>query len=282
MPTDDAIFAGACAGIAGALLVTGIGVRFTRKPGVLACSGVLSGGALGMLMCVLWSWFTHGFELFEVYLPPLAALILLAVMAAQNWFVLYEDRQDVLQSARPAIVTFAAALVSLLAWSLTNEDSFLPYLRVIWAGAGSLALLWCIDPVQRSIERTRSALFGTLIGICKVLLPLTGIIVFIGKLDASRSKLRTADDAALARGARSFALNLVCLFWDLGRLVLTILINGARVPCRPAASDPFESQWQRKSGPSVTGEMPQLKRDSVVMIFVLALHLLGGLLIVKG
>ena len=39
---------------------------------------------------------------------------------------------------------------------------------------------------------------------------------------------------------------------------------------------------QQKNAQSVTGEMPRLKRDSVVMIFVLALHVLCGVLIVKA
>jgi hypothetical protein len=282
MPTDAAFLAAVCTGAFGALVVTGVGVRFTRKPWFLGCGGVLSGVASGVLMYVLWGWFTHGFELFQVYVPPFAALILLLVMAAQNWFVIYEDRRDVLQSSRPAIVMLAAALASILAWLVSGAHSIINLLLVIWASAGSLAILWCIDPVQRSIERTHSAILGTLLGVCKVLLPLTGIVVFIRRNESARSKPKGVDRESGALGKTPYLINLLGLFWDLGQLGLMILINGARVPLRPIALDPLEVLWQPKKPQSITGEMPRLKRDSVVMIFVLAIHVLCGVLIVKA
>lgn len=143
-------------------------------------------------------------------------------------------------------------------------------------------MLWCIDPVQRSIERTRSVLLGTLVGLCKVLLPFTGIVIFIQKFDAQQPKPEDFNPHARALGPKSVVINLIGLFWDLGRLLLTLLINGARVPPCPAASDPLEMLSQQRYAQSVTGEMPRLKRDSVVMIFVLALHVLCGVLIVKA
>ena len=282
MPIDAAFLAAFCTGFFGALAVTGIGVRFTRKVWVLGYGAAFSGAALGALMYVLWGWFTHGFELFQVCVPPLAALILLLVMAAQNWFVFYEDRQDVLQSSRPAIVVLAAGFASLLAWLVAGKRSIFLLLPLIWAGAASLAILWCIDSVQRSIERTRSALLGTLVGICKVLLPLTGIVVFVERIKAGQAKAEGAGRQPDTLATNSFLINLMGLFWDIGRLALSILINGARVPPRHAPWDPLEFLWRQKSGQSITGEMPRLKRDSVVLIFVLALHVLCGVLIVKA
>ena len=85
MPTDAAFLVASFTGLFGALAVTGVGVRFTRKLWVLVCSGVLSAVALGVFVYVLWGWFTHGFKMFQVSLPPLAAFVLLLVMVAQNW-----------------------------------------------------------------------------------------------------------------------------------------------------------------------------------------------------
>jgi hypothetical protein len=278
MPIDAAFLVASGAGFFGALLVTGIGARFTRTLWVLGCGGFLAGAAFGALAYVLWGWFTHGIDWLEICVLPIAALMLLLVMAAQNWFVFYEDRHDVWQSSRPAIVVLGAACTSLLAWLAAGKRSNLAFLLLLWASAGSLAVLCCVDPVQRSIERTRSALLGTVLGICKVLLPLTGIVVFIQRSDVAHPKDEQADPAMNT----SFFLNLIGVFWDLGRLLLAILINGARVPPSPPAWDPLELLWQSKSGQSMAGEMPRVKRDSVVMIFVLAIHLLCGVLIVKA
>jgi hypothetical protein len=143
-------------------------------------------------------------------------------------------------------------------------------------------MLWCIDPVQRSIERTRSVPLGTLVGVCKVLLPLTGIVIFIQRFETQQPKREDLDRQVRTLGPKSFAINLIGLFWDLGRLVLVLLINGARVAPCPAALDPIEMLSRQKNGQSFTGEMPRLKRDSVVMIFVLALHVLCGVLIAKA
>jgi hypothetical protein len=254
MPTDAAILAASLTGFFGALIVAGVGVRYTRSPSVLVCSGAFSGAALAALMYVLWGWFAHGFVLFQASVLPLAVLILLLVMTAQNWFVFYEDRQDVLQSSRPALVMLAAAVAALLARIVAGKHSFL--ILMVWASAASLAILLCIDPVQRSIERTRSVLGGTLLGIGKVLVP------FIG--------------------SKRFLHHLVGLFWDLGQIILMTLINGARVPPRSAALDPLEMLGQERNGHSISGEMSRRKRDSVVMIFVLALHVLCGVVIVKA
>lgn len=278
MPTDAEFLVASCAGVLGALAVAGVGARFTRNFSILACGGVLSGAALALLSYVLWGWFKHGFDLFQVWVPPLAALILLLVMAAQNWFVFYEDGLDAVQSSRPALVMLAAAAASGIAVRVPGEHSLV--LSVIAAGAGSLAILLCIDPVQRSIERTRSVFLGILVGICKVLLPLTGIILLL--------RLRTpAAPARQEAGERdvfqqSFLVNLIGLFEDLGRLALVTLINGARVPAQPAPCDPLELLLQPKNAQSAAGEMPRLKRDSVVMILVLAIHVLCCVIIVKA
>jgi len=280
MPVDAAFLVAFCTGFFGALAVTGIGVRFKRKLWVLGCSGAFSGAALGVLAYVLWGWFTHGFELLQVCVPPLAALILVLVMTAQNWFVFYEDRQDVLQSSRPAFVILAAAFASMLAWFMAGRHS--SFFLLIWASAGSLAILWCLDPVQRSIERTGSVALGTLVGIGKVLLPLTGIVVFLQRIEAAAPKPEHVSNEPDTAGKQSFLINLIGLFWDLGRLVLTILINGERIAPRPPALDPLEILWQKENAQSINGEMPRSKRDSLVMIFVLAVHLLFGVVIVKA
>jgi hypothetical protein len=282
MPIDAAFLAASCTGILGALAVTGVGACFTRKLRALGWGAVLSGTALGALEYVLWGWFTHGFDWFQVCVPPLAALILLLVMAAQNWFVFYEDRQDVLQCSRPALVALAAGFASLLAWKVAGRRSIFVLLPLIWAGAGSLAILWCIDSIQRSIERTRGAVLGTLVGICKVLLPLTGIVVFVDRMKARPPAAEDAGSSPDRFAANSFVVNFLGLFWDVGRLALAILINGARVPPHETPLDPLECLWQQKGGQSITGEMPRLKRDSVVLIFVLAIHVLCGVLIVRA
>jgi hypothetical protein len=282
MPANVAFVVALSTGFIGAIVVSAIAVRFTRKLWSLAFGGLLSGAAFGVLMYVSWSWITLGFELIRVCMLPVAVLILLLVMTAQNWFVFYEDRHDVLQSSRPAIVVLAAIVASLPAWLAAGKQSGCLMILLIWAGAGSLAMLWCIDPVQRSIERTRSVPLGTLVGVCKVLLPLTGIVIFIRGFEAQQPKPEDFNSQAGTLGPTSFVVNLIGFFWDLGRLVLMLLVNGARVPSCPAALDPHEMLSQQKNGQSVTGEMPRLKRDSVVMIFVLALHGLCGVLIAKA
>jgi hypothetical protein len=281
MPANVAFVVALSTGFVGAIVVSAIAVRFTRKFWSLALGGILSGAAFGVLMYVSWSWITLGFELIRVCMLPLAVLILLLVMTAQNWFVFYEDRHDVLQSSRPAIVVLAAILASLPAWHAAGKPPGSLIILLLWAGAGSLAMLWCIDPVQRSIERTRSVPLGTLVGVCKVLLPLTGIVIFIRRFEAQQPKPEFNSQAGTL-GPKSFVVNLIGLFWDLGRLVLMLLVNGARVPSCPAALDPLEILSQQKNAQSATGEMPRLKRDSVVMIFVLALHVLCGVLIAKA
>jgi len=280
MPTDAAFLVASFTGLFGALAVTGVGVRFTRKLWVLVCSGVLSAAALGVFVYVLWGWFTHGFKMFQVSLPPLAVFVLLLVMVAQNWFVFYEDREDVLQSSRPALVMLAAAVASALAWIVAGKNSF--WHLLIWASAGSLAILLCIDPVQRSIERTRNVLVGTLIGIGKVLIPLTGIVIFLQRSDATQPDPGHVEDAPDCLSKKWFLTNLIGLFWDLGQLVLMILINGARIPPHSMAPDHFEIQGPQRNEQSITGEMSRLKRNSVVMIFVLAIHVLCGLVMVKA
>ena len=281
MLIDAAFLAAAITGFFGGLVVTGIGVRFTSNHRALVCGGLVSGVVLSALMYVVWGWVTHGFVLSQVSVPLLAALILLLVMTAQNWFVFYEDRRDVFQSSRPALVMLGAAVAAMLIRTVADKHSFV--LLLIWASAASLAILLCVDPVQRSIERTRSVLAGTLVGIAKILIPLTGVVVFLQRLEASPpERVDVGDKRDGPRGRNRFLINLVGLFWDLGQLALTVLINGARIPPRPAALDPFAILGQEKYGQSISGEMSRLKRNSVVMIFVLALHVLCGVVIAKA
>jgi len=262
MPTDTVVLVASLSGFFGALIVTGIGVRFTRNLCTLACSGIFSGAAFGALIYVVCSWFTHGFVLLQAGVLPPAALTLLLVMTAQNWFVFYEDRADVLQSSRPALVILAGALAAVLARNLAAGYSTVPLL--IWAGTASLAILWCIDPVQRSIECTRSVPLGIIVGFAKIIMPLTGIVLFL------RRGMEPGRDAYHRNW---FIVNLLGLLWNLGQIGLLILINGPRIAHAPAAFD---------GAPSSAGEMSRLKRDSVVLIFVLALHLLCGVVIAKA
>jgi hypothetical protein len=280
MPTYAAILAASVTGFFGALIVTGIGVRFTRNFCALVCSGVSSGAAIGALVYIIWGWVTRGFLLSQIGVPPLAVLILLVVMTAQNWFVFYEDREDVLNSSRPALVMLAAVVAAMLARLMGSEDSSSSLL--IWAGAASWSLLLCVDPVQRSIERTRSVFVGTLVGIGKVLIPFTGIVLFLRRNDAPRQRPEDVDKHAEKVGKTWLLINLLGLFWDLGQLLIVILINGARVPPLPADADPLDILGRRKNGQSISEEMSPLKRDSVVMIFVLALHVLCGVVLAKA
>ena len=73
-------------------------------------------------------------------------------------------------------------------------------------------MLWCIDPVQRSIERTRSVLLGTLVGVCKVPLPFTGIVIFILKFEAQQPKPEDFNRHVRALGPKSVVINLIGLF----------------------------------------------------------------------
>jgi hypothetical protein len=269
MPIDTAVLVAALTGLLGALVVTGIGLRFTRNLRALTCSGIFSAAALGALMYVLCRWFTRGFVLFEISVPALSVLILLLVMTAQNWFVFYQDRRDVVQSSRPVLVMLATAAAALLARMAAGRHSNL--LPLIWAGGTSLAILSCVDPVQRSIERARSVPAGTVIGIGKILIPLTGVVLFLRHGDSAAAERPEADEPDCFAQKRILK-NLAGLIWDLGQIVLLILINGARVP-HPAAG--FTT-------PSFATEASRLKRDSVVMIFVLAIHVLCGVVLARA
>jgi hypothetical protein len=253
MYTDAATMVALSAGLFGALAVTYVGIRLRCNPRVLVSGGILSGVALGEIMHASWDWFTHGFELSQVGMPLLAALVLVLVMAGQNWFVFYEDRRDALQSSLPALVMFVGAVAS----ALIGIGKHALVHRLIWACAGSLVLLLCINPMLQSIQRTRSVFGGTLIAIGKILVPFSGVSLFLWRLEAGRE----------ASIQNRFLTNVIGIFLDLGRLALTILINGARIPLCTQAS---------------MGEMSRLKRDSVVVIFVLAIHVLCGSALVKA
>ncbi len=174
---DVAIVAACGAGLFGALSTLVIGNRYTRNVRVLGWGGVVSGLAFATLSYFIAGWCTHGFEPIQAWILPPACLMLLLVMAAQNWFVFYEDHEDAGQSARPALVLLAAAIAALIADRYGDDRT--SELQVIWAGAISLAILLSIRPVCRSIEVNRSAPVGLLVGVCKLLVPATGIAVFL-------------------------------------------------------------------------------------------------------
>src|ERR1700690_1031843 len=165
------------AGLFGAVSTLVIGNRYTRNMRLLGWGGVAAGLALAALSYVITSWCVHGFEALQAWMLPPACMILLLVMAAQNWFVFYEDHEDAAQSARPTLVILAAALASTgAAW--VGEDRTAA-LQVIWAGAISLAMLLAVPPVSRSIEVNGGAPIGVLVGVCKLLVPPNGLIVFV-------------------------------------------------------------------------------------------------------
>src|SRR5271165_3720538 len=116
MPTEAVILFAALAASFGSLAVIAVGARCTRNLRCLGWGGVCSGAALGTAAYFSLHWIAHGFEPLQAWIVPLAGLVLLLVMVAQNWFVFYEDREDLLQSARPTLaIVIAAAALSLAA-----------------------------------------------------------------------------------------------------------------------------------------------------------------------
>jgi hypothetical protein len=269
MSIDASLIFALLAGSFGALAVAAIGSRFTRSLGMLAAGGAAAGIALGALGFVIGDWCTHGIDLIEAWVLPLAGLTLLIVMSAQNWFVFYADREDAVESARPAAIVLAALLGSVLTALLTHRHTL--FFPLIWAGAGSLAILSSLQPLQRAIEANRSRTLGTVVGICKVLLPLTGVIVLIPIGAAARQHIDAPERGAMPPRP-AFLANLAGLVSELGLLLLVLLINGPRIPQEPIPPC---------RGPALTDGMPRFKRDSVVLILVVALHVLCGVVIVK-
>lgn len=296
---DISIVVAASAGLFGALSTLVIGNRYTRNLRLLGWGGIAAGCALAMLSYVIASWCVHGFEPLQAWILPPACLILLLVMSAQNWFVFYEDHEDAAQSARPTLVILTAALAS--AGAAWFGDDRAAALQVIWAGGISLAILLAIRPVSRSIEVNGSAPIGVLVGVCKLLVPPTGIIVFVlvGMLSRPRHRAQAEDRAAAKSSAPEAAatdagaaaaggpvgqapwINLLLLCWEIGSLPLLTLINGARVIPQPALSDPADFLYRQKGTGSVAGQMPRAQRDTVVLILVLAVHVLCGMVIAR-
>jgi hypothetical protein len=277
----DAAFVVACsAGLIGALVVAAIGSRFSRTPWVLGCGGIFSGIALGTATYVTCSWIRHGFDPFQAWVLPVSLTTLVLVMAAQGWFVFYSDRNDAVQSAQPTVVVLAAAaLCWMTAHALGRHSLFFP---LIWASAGSLAILLCIPPIQRSIETNCSIGLGMVVGLCKIVLPMTGVILFI-PFGIAKNSLRAPEEIGSDALQRAGALaNLLSLSREIALLLPMMLINGTRVPPSAPSGDPLEYLLQPKDLGSVSGGMPRLKRDSVVLVLVLAIHVLCGVMIVKN
>jgi hypothetical protein len=278
MPIDATVIVAIITGIFGVAAASAIGSRFTQNARFLAVGGVLAGLAVGLFAYVLSNWMTRGFNPAHTWLLPLAALVLLLVMAVQNWFVFYQDRRDVAESTRPVLVLACAAVASMLAaFAAGRHPWYLPhawYFPLIWASAGSWAILLSLPPIQRSIDVNRSVPIGIFVGICKILLPFGGVLVFLPTKLAERTA-REIDE-------RAFWNNLIGLLCEIGLLLPAAFINGARVTPAPTRHDPLEYLLQAKDEPSVAGETPRLKRDSVVWILVLAIHVLCGVVIIKA
>jgi hypothetical protein len=267
------------AGLFGAVSTLVIGNRHTRNWRVLAWGGVCSGLTLALLSYFVASWCVHGFDPLQAWILPPAGLILLLVMAAQNWFVFYENHEDAAQSARPTLVLLSAVIASMIADRFVDERT--SALQVIWAGAISLAILQSIRPVYRSIEVNRSIPVGVLVGCCKLLVPSTGIVAFIlvGMLSRLRCARSDADQPSTTEPAR--VINLLLLLWEIGLLPLLTLINGARVTHVLSLSDPADTLNRQLSAASVADQMPRAARDTVVLILVLAVHVLCGVVIAR-
>lgn len=278
MFTDSTAILAMTAGLLGALAVAAIGLRSNHNHRLVASGSCLFGIALGLITHVLCGWYARGFDPLRIWLLPVAVLLLLLVMTAQNWFVFYEDRQDAVRSARPTLVVIAAALASAVAARITGTHSI--YFPTLWAAMGSWAIVLCLQPIQRSIEINRNKLVGGLVGVCKVLLPLSGIAVLFPLSGVPRTRAEHAGTAETSIQP-GFLTNLPSLLWEIGLLLPTILINGARVPQQPA-SDPLEYLLQPKQENSAGSDVPRLKRDSVVLVLVVALHVLCGVMIVKA
>jgi len=280
---DDSFIIAFSAGLIGALVVAAIGSRFSRTLWVLGCGGGFSGIALGVATYVGCGWVRHGFDPLQAWVLPASLTVLVLVMAAQDWFVFYADRNDAVQSAQPTVVVLVAALMCwLAAHAIGRQTLFFP---LIWAGAGSLAILLCIPPIQRSIEANCSIGFGIVVGLCKIILPMTGIILLIplgvAKTSVTAKQDLGGDAGGDARHRPGWFGNLLSLCWEIGLLLPMMLINGARVAPSAPSSDPLEYLLQQKGGGSLSSGMPRLKRDSVVLVLVLAIHILCGVMIVK-
>jgi hypothetical protein len=319
MPTDVSLILVSGAGLFGALTAFIVGARFTRNLRVLGWGSACSAIAVAGLAHFVWSWCTRGFDPLHAWVPPLACLVLLLVMTAQGWFVFYEDGRDAADSSTPSLVLLAAAAGCVICGFIADAHS--PALPIIWASAGSLALLLSIQPVQRSIAINRSVSIGVVVGIFKLLVPLTGILVFVlvdmmtrpGPVAAgdgasvTRKRSRSGDNRD-SRDSRDSCysdhygeaghhgddgldahvnekprvlFDLLALLWQIGLLPLLTLTNGARVTPHPATFDPLEFLLEGKGGHSVTGQMPRSTRNTVVMILVVAVHVLCGVMIVK-
>jgi hypothetical protein len=279
MFTDSTAILATAAGLLGAVAVTAVGLRSNRDHRLIACAGCLFGIALGVITHVLYGWYARGFDPLRIWLLSVAVVILLLVMTAQNWFVFYEDRRDAFRSSRPTLVVIAAIIVSAFAAKITGSHSY--YFPTLWAAMGSWAVILCLQPIQRSIEINRNKVVGGLVGVFKVLLPLSGIALLfpMSVVRGTRPQQSGTAEDSIQPG---FLTNLPSLFWDIGLLLSTILINGARVPPQSAPSDPLEYLLQPKHENSASGDVPRLKRDSVVLVLVVALHVLCGVMIVKA
>jgi hypothetical protein len=213
-------------------------------------------------------WFAHGFEPQQAWVLPLAGLVLVLVMVAQNWFVFYEDREDLAQSARPTLVMLAAAPALWLAATLGDWRSGVQL--TIWASAASAALVLSIQPVQRSIAANRSLTVGILVGIGKLLVPPSGVIalMLIDRIHHSRRNTPRRRQRKAAPQA-----------FDSRGLPLDLLTNGQRFVHDPGLPDAPGLNAAHKRGQSAASQMPLSARNTAVLMLVVAVHLLCGLIV---
>jgi len=284
MPTEAVIIFVALAASFGTLAVIAVGARCTRNLQVLGWGGICSGAALAALAYFCLGWFAHGFEPQQAWVLPLAGLVLLLVMVAQNWFVFYEDREDLAQSARPTLVMLAAAPALWLAATFGDWRSGVQL--TIWASAASAALVLSIQPVQRSIAANRSLTVGILVGIGKLLVPPSGVIALVLIDRIHRSRRDTQRDhqrkvAPQAFDSRGLPLDLLLLIWEFGQLLLVTLTNGQRFVHDPALPDSPGLDAAHKRGQSAASQMPLSARNTAVLMLVVAVHLLCGLIVLS-
>ncbi len=276
MPTEAVILFAALAACFGSLAVIAVGARCTRNLRCLGWGGVCSGAALGTAAYFSLHWIAYGFEPLQAWIVPLAGLVLLLVMVAQNWFVFYEDREDLLQSARPTLAMLSAAAALSLAAHLGEASGAVHTL--IWAAATSAVLVLSIHPVNRSIAANGGLAVGILVGTAKLLVPAAGLIALLA-IDRIVGLRRATRESLMRSG---FWVNLLPLLWELGQLLLVTLTNGARfVPHQgPAAAADLGAANRR--GESAASQIPLSRRNTAVLMLVVALHLLCGLILARN
>ena len=238
MPSDEVSSFAIVTGLVGALIISAIGTRFTRNRAALWLGAGVTAIAIGTLTQHATSWNTTGFQTNDTIVLIAVGLVLFHVMAAQDWFVVYEDTEDFGISLKPTL----ALAVGAIAWYCVSCFFENPLAaKFIWILSVALAFFWSIAPVHRCITVNRSILIGLPVGVCKVLVPLLGFVTFIfAGLSALAGDSDERETLNETLGRIAFLLVLWALLAALARLSLSMLINGERVAERTEREVPVE------------------------------------------